>query len=93
MRYSHVNLLLTVLIIGIVNICGVFVPHQPSRSIRDDIIRILAANGCTNRLVALQVIDAYQNGLSSSYLVNLRLDELTGVYPSATILKWYVLVH
>ena len=93
MRYSHVHLLLTVLIIGIVNIRSAFVPHQPSRSIRDDIIRILAANGCTNRLVALQVIDAYQNGLSSSYLVNLRLDELTGVYPSATILKWYVLVQ
>ena len=39
-----------------------FIPHDPTQSTRDVQLKILAANGCTNRLVALQVIDFYQSG-------------------------------
>ena len=65
-----------------------FIPHDPTQSTRDVQLKILSANGCTNRLVALQVIDFYQSGLSSVTLFNKRLDQLSGPFTTATLTKW-----
>ena len=62
-------------------------PHDPSTSIRDDVIQLLAAAGCTKRIVALQVIDIAQNK-ASGVLLNYRLDQLSGTYSQATLTKW-----
>lgn len=67
--------------------------HDPSHSIRDNLFKILAANGCTNRVVALLCIDIGQNvansaGVSPASIINDRLDNLSGPYPVALLNKW-----
>lgn len=62
--------------------------HTPTRSVRDDIFKLLATAGCTNKVVALQVIDAYKNGLQSGSLVNTRLDQLSSAFTTVQLTKW-----
>ena len=67
--------------------------NDPSHSIRDNLFKILAANGCTNRVVALLCIDIGQNvansaGVSPASIIIDRLDNLSGLYTVASLNKW-----
>jgi hypothetical protein len=60
--------------------------HAPSKSPRDEAIKKLAALGCSNRVVANIIIDAYKSGVGINTL-NLRLSGITS-YSPASLSAW-----
>ena len=55
--------------------------HDRSTSPRDDLIKYLARQGCTNRVIAIMVIQAYKSNTGTATLIS-RLKGVTSMTPS-----------
>jgi hypothetical protein len=60
--------------------------HHRTTSPRDDLIKYLAKQGCTNRVIAIMVIQAYKSNTGTATLI----DRLKGVttLPTSLITTW-----
>ncbi len=81
------NLIIAIFIL--LNISFIYsntVPFSPMPVPRWQLVKLLAANGCSNKLVAHYVIDAYYSNLPTSILMA-RLNGVT-TYQTNLISKW-----